>query len=192
MMSDRELGEYWENKFCVMAAHSDFGRSFVKHQFRRSGATVAEYKLGGRHHTVTMPYVTILTTPGEHHEVKHKDPTQYGKFGLEVYRFNALVWILRETGQNVYYTIHNYALQPEKIREERKHNPLCYKTHWVTASIEELIDNISIRGNHCPSLIGGKITANVPQYFWDKGIFRPLISLWSVVPCRDEKGHLIP
>ena len=106
LVADSTLGQYWERQFCCMAAN--FGFMFSPLQIGRSTSAMA-YK-GKAFNCFTLPDITIWTFPGQHHKIKHKNPTHTCEFGLEVYRFDALVAFAQETRQDVMYTIDNHDL----------------------------------------------------------------------------------
>lgn len=170
LAGDRKAGEYWEREFCKMAAK--IGKSFTPMQIGRTGSTAA-YKKNVENwswSTYTLPDVTVWTSPSEHHEIKHKNPTKYECFGLEVYRFKALLWFAEESGQTVMYTIHNHDLAGG--RDERKNDI----KHWITANVFNLNGNWQTiaRGK---SWVNG-IPRDVQIYYWHKDIWQPLSEYW--------------
>lgn len=167
---DRGLGAYWERQFCVMAR--DYGLMFSPLQIGRSGSAVA-YK-GHDWNALTLPDVVIWTWPGQHHEIKHKNPTRGGKFGLEQYRFRALLAFAKETQQRVFYTIHNHDLSGGP---DAKHNDIA---HWVTADVLALDgawDSLATMS----SWVDGK-RREVPICFWSRTIWAPLAEVWDAHP----------
>jgi hypothetical protein len=185
LAADRALGQFWEHQFCKISAQ--FGRSFTAHQIGRSRSAQAFFHHNGKYHPMTLPDITVWTAPGEHHEVKHKDPSKDGYFGLEKYRLEALVWFLRETKQRVYYTIHDYKEQRGITRIEKKlskeNNPL----HWVTCDIEELAQTVD-KTDLGPSWVGGEERI-VPRCYWRVSRFTPLFWIWEGIPQRDLFGR---
>lgn len=192
LQADRELGQFWEREFCKLAG--THGRSFTPHQIGREKSAVAWVKSGGKYNAWTLPDITLWTRPGEHHEVKHKDPCAWG-FGLERYRLEALRAFADETGQNVYYTLHDYSRQPdvdltwEIQREARKQNRLSVPAHWLTAAVAELVECIDME-EWGYSYVGGQ-KKRVPICYWPVSSFRPLEWLWLGEPQRDLFGRLV-
>lgn len=173
--ADRKVGEFWERKFCLLAAKH--GRSFTPHQIGRGKSAQAFSYSESKFHPMTLPDITIWTAPGEHHEVKHKDTTSSGHFGLELYRLDALVWFWRETGQSVYYTIHDYGKQQGVNRADRKHNELNDPRHWVSCEVQELKKTVAYTyiGK---SWVNGE-PREVPICYWREDTFTPLLSIWN-------------
>jgi len=184
---DRELGAHWEREFCKLAAKH--GRAFTPHQLGRPKSAQAYFIHGGKYYPMTLPDITIWTRPGEHHEVKHKDPTQAGYYGLERYRLDALRWFADETGQSVYYTIHDYSFQRGSSREKKKLEKLNDIDHWLTCAIAELADCIH-HVDHGQSWVGGKSKV-VERCYWHRDLFQPVKWLWIGEPQRDMFGSLI-
>ena len=142
----------------------------------------------------TLPDVAVWTNPGEHHEIKHKNPTRNGMFGLEVYRFKALLWFANETKQTVLYTIHNWELAGGKLIESLDIN------EWMTVDVLELDKRWSYTNSKHPSWINGRRVENVPQHFWSQDLWTPLMDYWmpesaqSIEWWKDERAaaeHLI-
>ena len=126
----------------------------------------------GKYHRFTLPDFTVWTAPGQHHEVKHKSPTKYGQYGLEVYRFNALVWFAKTTGQKVYYTIHNHALNGGKAERAN------HLDHWFAADVNALVGKVKGTFNG-QSWVGGEIRV-VPIHYWDTKEWTPLRTVWNI------------
>jgi hypothetical protein len=120
----------------------------------------------------TLPDVTIWTAPGQHHEIKHKAPTREACFGLEVYRFRALLDFAAETQQAVFYTIHNHELNGGR---ENKRNVMA---HWLTANIADLVDTQRYVRNGS-SWVNGAKRDDVPILYWDTTLWSPLQDLWA-------------
>lgn len=182
---NRAIGAIWERKFCEMAGM--FGRSFTAHQIgRNDSAQIISYN-GGRWNSFTAPDVTVWSYPGEHHEIKHKDPTirkDTFVFGLEEYRLNALVWFANETKQAVQYTIHNYGLQhtDDKLtrsqrRSHQKHNQHNTIEHWFTANVLLLRQTVFHRERD-ESICNGK-SIDTTILYWPIGIFTNLFYFWT-------------
>lgn len=182
--SDRALGEKWERNFCKIAAQ--FGRSFTAHQIGRRRSAQAFFHQNGRYHPMTLPDITLWTAPGEHHEVKHKDQTKGGYFGLEKYRLEALTWFRQETKQRVFYTIHDYGDQRGLDRNERK---LCQENdalHWVSCDVDELGKTVD-RTEIGQSWVGG-VARQVPICYWRSSRFVSTFWIWDGIPQRDMFG----
>lgn len=165
---DRRIGQYWERQFCLMAARR--GLMFTPMQIGRKGSIVAFTLDSTGWNQFTLPDVTIWTAPGQHHEIKHKNPTRRGTFGLEQYRFNALMAFAQETEQQVLYTIHNHDLSGGR---DVKTNQIA---HWITADVAALDENWSYLWDG-PSWVNGEKKI-VSQYFWPIGMWRSLIDYW--------------
>ena len=179
LVADRAIGDFWEREFCKMASQS--GRSFTPHQIGRDSSAIAAYRYGGKYHTATLPDVTIWTSPGEHHEIKHKDQTRNKEFGLERYRVNALRWFAEETGQSVYYTIHDYDYVPLPTRAERKAYRTNNEADWLTASILDLLSQDYRTDENGVSWVNGIRREGIEILFWKAELFIPLSLLWGVV-----------
>jgi hypothetical protein len=191
LAADRAIGDYWERQFCKLAAGT--GRSFTPHQIGRDQSAQAAYRHAGKYHTATLPDITLWTSPGEHHEIKHKDKAGGGTFGLEHYRIDALKWFAEETGQSVYYTIHCYDFVNLPTRLERKECKENNPAHWLTASILDLVErshNVSSRGRGAESWVNGKRTENIATWYWSSDLFAPLTTLWGQGAVTDKpKPH---
>ena len=167
--ADRKLGNYWERQFCKMAAQYSF--MFTPMQIKHQGAIQAFNKTQQEWNHFTLPDVTIWTAPGQHHEIKHKCPTRYGTFGLEAYRFYALLKFAHETKQDVLYTIHNHALSGGR---ESKFNTI---EHWLTANVLQLNETWIFEAR-LPSWVDGKRKI-VLQYFWPVDLWIGLANYWQ-------------
>lgn len=167
---DREMGAYWERRFCLWAGK--FGKSFTPMQLGRESSVQAYIYKGNKFNRYTLPDVTIWSRPGEHHEIKHKNPTRHNAFGLERYRFNALLWFANETGQDVMYTIHNHSLSGGR------NSKLDNIDHWFTANILDL-DGRQIHLSNGSSYFNGQYRDNIPIFYWPKDLWTPLSSYWN-------------
>lgn len=171
--ADRSLGAKWERNFCRLAAET--GKMFTPHQLRKSGAASAYRQTDAGISPFLLPDITVWTAPGEHHEIKHKNPTRNKEFGLEQYRFDALKEFSRETKQVVYYTIHNWELVPDG--RDSDENDI---DHWVTASIGKLYAELN-SGRVCTrqnsSYVNGQPKL-VPIHYWKTSVFVPLKNIW--------------
>ena len=167
LKDDRRIGEYWERQFCVMAR--DYGFMFTPMQIGHEGSAVA-YK-GQSWNTYTLPDVTIWTYPGQYHEIKHKNPTKKGSFGLEEYRLKALLAFAEETQQDVMYTIHNHDLTGGK---EELVNAI---DHWVTVNVNSLVGTQAGTWNGASWVDGVK--RFVPICYWPAELWQPLTEYWQ-------------
>jgi len=172
--SDRKLGERWERQFCLLAA--GMGKVFTPMQIGRDKSAQAwtKNKDDSWSHW-TLPDITVWTSPGEHHEIKHKAPTNNGRFGLEVYRFNALLIFMNITNQQVLYTIHNHALNGGRDNTD------SHIEHWFTASISDLDNKWNYIQQNGVSWINGTKKANIPIYYWNISFWKPLKDYWITV-----------
>lgn len=180
---DRDIGEQWEKKFCALAA--DAGKMFTAHQIGRPQSAMALQRIKGDDwKRLMLPDITVWSAPGQHHEIKHKDAAKSGPrrgcFGLEEYRFAALLDFQEELGdeQKVYYTIHRHDwaggrhVQTNDIR------------HWVTAdvvSLFKLIANKKVLEERGTSWVNGKKTEGVLMYYWLTTYWQPLAAIWTPV-----------
>lgn len=171
LQGDRELGEFWERQFCVMAG--TYGMVFTPNQLKKQGSASAFQLRDGSWHHWALPDITVWTAPGQHHEVKHKRPTEWGSYGLEAYRLDYLLRFSEITGQDVYYTIHNHALA-EGGKFGRKNDI----DHWFTCEATLLKERIE-REKWGPSWVGGEKKV-VPICYWGIRHFRPLKTLWDI------------
>lgn len=131
--SDRRTGARWERGFCVLAA--GFGKTFTPHQIGRNQSAAAYERATDGWSSLTLPDVTIWSAPGEHHEIKHKNRTRDGMYGLEEYRVNALVRFANTTAQRVYYTIHDWEIAGATSSADEIANDI---EHWFCADIAVL------------------------------------------------------
>lgn len=161
---DRDKGALWERNFCQILAEN--GRVFTPLQIGRESSAQCFFKELGVWHHSTLPDITVWTAPGEYHEIKHKNTTKFGTFGLEQYRFEALKWFANETGQKVFYTIHNHGLSGGS------NSNINHIDHWITADILDLDEKWTIRC-YGDSWING-VKKKTPIYYWHKNLWRPL------------------
>lgn len=169
--ADRALGEYWEREFCKMAWR--VGLSFTPMQIGRTLSVQAYLQARNRWRHMTLPDITVWTYPGQHHEIKHKDPTTRNTFGLETYRFDALMWFAAETRQDVLYTIHNHALAGGR---SVKNNRI---EHWLTVNIHDLDGKWAAKAWGFSYLNGRK--REVPIYYWSTSLWTPLADYWRLL-----------
>jgi len=172
---DRVEGDKWERRFCSMYARNHESKFLTANQIKKSGAAKAVYWNGHRYSSVLLPDVTVWSAPGEHYELKNKRPTKrrFGEnnsrcYGLEEYRYKALVDFAKETQQPVYYAIHDW----EKAGGKEKP---CTLIDWVYANILYLFE--PVHQEKGASYYNGKeIKTNI--LYWPIEEFRPLAEIW--------------
>jgi hypothetical protein len=169
---DRKIGQLWERKFCEIA--SEFGYLFTPLQINHGVSIQAFSKNGKKWNRFTLPDVVIWTFPGQHHEIKHKGPTPAGWFGLERYRFDALLAFAEKTRQDVMYTIHNHALTGGRDVLDNDID------HWVTANIHLLNGTWAHLQENGTSWVNGVKKTKVPIYYWDINLWIPLRLYWEL------------
>ena len=162
LIGDRGLGAYWERELCREMARR--GKAFTPLQIGRDNSAEWFRHNGEKWNRFTLPDVVIWTNPGEHHEIKHKTTNKYGKYGLEKYRFEALVAFALETKQPVMYSIHDH----HGDRQNKQNN----LSDWVTADVLNLhgADFQQYWGN---SWVGGE-KKRVPILYWKAELWQPL------------------
>lgn len=175
LRADRNLGHYWERQFCVLAARR--GNFIMLHQSGREQAAMGFYLAGREWRRVILPDVTLWSprrTCCEHHEVKHKEPLRArdhagspGYYGLERYRFEALLEFARRTGTDVHYTIHNHRLAGGRGSRVNSID------HWFTANVCDLDGKWRWR-NFAQSWVNGE-SRTVEICYWPETLFQPLI-----------------
>lgn len=173
--ADRAIGATWERRFCELAA--DHGLLLSPLQIGRDNSAAAFWKDRQQWCSLTLPDITIWTAPGQHHEIKHKEPTRDGLFGLEVYRFRALMMFAQATGQSVFYTIHNHALAGGRD------NPRNRIEDWVTADVHSLDGRWMRRDDNSTSWVNGQKTSGIGIYYWPIGLWQPLQRIWANQLC---------
>ena len=167
--ADRKLGAYWEQQFCLMA--STYGFTFTPLQMGRDKAAVAFKLAASKWHSLTLPDVVIWSYPGQHHEIKHKNPNRHNSYGLEVYRFRALLSFAQETKQDVMYTIHDHDVAGGRTVTENN------IAHWRTANVEELDEQwAGIWPGQ--SWVDGK-EQRVKICYWPTELWIPLQTYWE-------------
>lgn len=174
---DREIGAHWEKQFAVLAAAR--GMMFTPHQLGSPEKAAAAYDRDAddQWRRWLLPDITVWSAPGEHHEIKHKDPTRKGSYGLERYRLDALVTFARETDQSVLYTIHDWRRAGAGTGAERTRNRL---DDWVTADVLALAVAPDIHiSYHGSSYINGQMRADIPICYWPVATFVPLATWWG-------------
>jgi hypothetical protein len=165
LQADRKLGEQWERNFGQLALQH--GLTVTAHQIGRKESASAWCFENGQKRHVILPDVVVWSCPGQHHEIKHKNPTRRGEFGLEAYRFDSLRWFQKTTKQPVFYTIHNH---DQAGGRDGKENLL---EHWVTASVSILDGTWTREDEHGTSYCNGRATKTKILY-WETDLFAPL------------------
>lgn len=172
---DRAVGEHWERQFCVLAAR--FGKVLTPHQIGKpSAAASAWHCADDGWQNWTLPDVTVWSAPGEHHEIKHKNPNRHGSYGLEEYRLRRLIQFANTTGQQVLYTIHDWQHAGCRSSREPCENRL---EDWVFADVADLSRaTTAVWRGRGPSYVNNEERI-VPIRYWSAAVhFRPLAALW--------------
>jgi hypothetical protein len=170
--ADRACGRQWEENFCTLADW--YGKALTPHQIGRSDGGAIWHR---RHNFFLLPDVTIWSAPGEHHEIKHKNPTRTGWYGLEDYRLHALCRFAVETRQPVLYTIHDWQHAGASGRDEKTENRI---EDWVTAPVLRLALSPERIRRRMPTWVAGRAT-EVPGSYWPVELWVPLAELWNSV-----------
>jgi len=154
---------------------ADYGFALTALQIGRTESATWHTKTGKAWSTHVLPDITVWTCPGQHHEIKHKNPNRYGSFGLEVYRFDALMAFAQVTEQDVLYTVHNHDLSGGR---EARGNALA---HWLTIEIRALDRKWAFVSKSGTSYINGRTVPGVPQYYWPAEMWQPLEQYWTTL-----------
>jgi hypothetical protein len=171
---DRKVGAHWERQFCNLAAQ--FGKTFTPHQIGRPDQSAAAYSRGPDGWSMLLlPDVTVWSAPGEHHEIKHKNRTRDGMYGLERYRLDALVRFANTTGQPVYYTIHDWEIAGASSAHDEVPNNL---THWFVGDIAQLSRGCTKVGTDWTYYGGGQRKKEMWYWSASRLWFRPLGDVW--------------
>ncbi len=173
--SDRQLGKFWECRFCDLAGRR--GKSFTPQQIGHAGS--ATWYTPARN-PLLLPDVTVWTAPGEHHEIKHKNPAARC-YGLECYRLEALVAFRLETAQPVLYTVHDWELAGAPNSRAPMPNDLA---HWRTVDVIVLADYVTaecLEKRSFPTWVNGERQLR-PGYFWPITLWQPLAAWWERDP----------
>lgn len=171
-LGDRQTGAKWERNFGILAAQQ--GKCFTPHQIGRESAAAAYAKTNGKWNHYLLPDVTIWSSPGEHHEIKHKNAHVDGTYGLERYRLDALISFQKETKQTVLYTIHDWELAGASNSREEMRNEI---DDWLTCSIEVLSARIQ-NERSCRTYVNGQ-SRFLPTCFWPTSLWWPLNFWWQ-------------
>lgn len=169
--SDRIKGAYWERCFCKLAARNNYW--VTPFQLGNSNSAAAYSLVINKWNILTLPDIVIWNAPGQYHEIKHKSPTYYGLYGLEKYRFNALLEFTKITSQPVLYTIHNHALNGGTDNREN------YIEHWFTANILELDNRWAKKQENGVSWVNGIKRNDIEIYYWDSSLWQLLKTYWE-------------
>lgn len=155
---DRQLGDSWELKFIAIAEL--FGWK-CKHTARLIGPT---FEHNGRR--FIAPDVTIQKGSRRYAcEVKHKNPTQSGRYGLEVYRADGLAdfeqhyrdktgrvtsiyvihdWTDNGTGESSANDIHHWKVQFISVLQNHIFGPYDGPTYYNGQLVEKPINYYSV------------------------------------------------
>lgn len=177
--SDQQLGHLWERQFCQLAMQ--YRKSFTPHQIGHDMSATWYRPIASGVYPALLPDVTVWTAPGEHHEIKHKNPTNSGCYGLEQYRLEALLAFRAETKQPVLYTIHDWQLANAPTSRATMPNHIA---HWVTVDVVVLQDYITaehLSTQSFPTYVNGRKTIR-PGYFWPITLWQPLEWWWIEIP----------
>ena len=168
--ADRALGKLWERAF--MALVKRFKHCpVIPNQQNHEGAAVA-YGPDGK--LMTIADVQVLADPNEHHEIKHKNATRDGCYGLEEFRFKSLYQLTSYHVGEVLYTIHDWDLAGGR---ELKVNKL---KHWRTVRIADLARcqyKVRVGSTWCNGHLEQR-----PIYYWPTDAWTALASWWNVGP----------
>jgi hypothetical protein len=157
------------------------GMFVTPHQFGKEQAATAFQFNGYDVNRMLLPDVTLWAAGGHHHEIKHKAPWGRSQlfFGLEKYRFNALLAFV-DMGNDVYYTIHRHDWAGGRdVREN-------HIEHWVTAHIAHLHDAIEsgrALSSSWSSWMNGRKKDNVSGWKFHENLFVPLMDVWDGAIC---------
>lgn len=163
--ADRKTGSFWEMAFGRLAHR--YGLTYSLLQVDRQSSIVAHRAKSPVR--ITLPDVTIWTLPIEHHEIKHKNPVvknNIPSYGLEVYRFNALLDFAQETNHKVMYTIHDHD------KAGGRENIENYIEHWSTVNILNLYQKWHTCGQSLTYTNGIPRIADI--YYWSTALWNPL------------------
>jgi len=120
--NDRQLGEFWEDRFCDIA-HS-YGWEAWPFQ-REKGATFVD--ASGRQYICADVWILRRGDKQYACEIKHKTQAQNGCYGFEKYRADSLLaleqFYSNQFGHTeVLYIVHNWAKAGGKYVEENREN----------------------------------------------------------------------
>ena len=173
--AERAIGAVWESHFCRMG--TVYGKVLTAHQLRSPNASACAFGaplIAGRPRRWLLPDITIWSAPGEDHEVKHKNQSFDGCYGLEVYRLDALVEWAVLTGRKVYYTIHDWEIAGASCSSDEIGNSI---DHWFTADVLDLRDRSTKNGRDWTWRNGKRALEDMR--YWTPRHFGPLAELWT-------------
>jgi hypothetical protein len=157
--ADRDVGEKWEAEFEKMAN-----------------------SVGGLNcHRPTVPGRLlpdrVVQRKGEieWHELKHKRATWADEYGLEQYRYEALIELAKRTGETVLYTIHDWRLAGARDRDDKVPNAI---DDWYTVDVLDL-PRVEPRIREGKTYYGGRV-ARTPIFYWPAGLWSPLAWRWGL------------
>jgi hypothetical protein len=163
---DRRLGDLWESNFCGLLPD---GCSFIRHQKdRNAGAVFGVVDPGGVIRWSPSPDASVWWGRGitSHHEIKHKNATRSGHFGLEEYRVNSLCEFMQRVGQDVHYTIHDHDCSGGPLSPENDIK------HWVTLSLQALLADVDDK-RQSPTYRSDRRVMEM-TYYWHRSRFNTL------------------
>lgn len=184
LAEDRKIGAYWERAFCALAANHAKAITALQLASPDESAAAHFRTNEGGWSRWALPDVVVWTSPGEHHEIKHKTTTPDGRYGLEQYRFQALVEFARETRQDVLYTIHDWGLAGGKDVT------VNHIDHWRTAPILSLVGKGT--ATEFPSWRGGQRVDKTPGLMWPASLWTPLADYWARAAAEDRLMEFFP
>jgi hypothetical protein len=180
VVGDRKIGDLWESNFCHLMPN---GSLVHRHQKdRTSSAVYGEVQPDGRIIWRPLPDVTVSHGRGVtvHHEIKHKNAHKGFLFGLEEYRLNSLLRFSSQSGQGVYYTIHDHDCSGGK------HGLLNDIKHWITQTVDSLAANYDEKWP-CPTYRNGARVQEM-TLFWHRSRFEPLEDVLENITYFSERG----
>lgn len=178
-----ESAHFGSARFCRLAA--EHGRVLTAHQIaspRGSASAWGGPITDGSVSRYLLPDVTVWSAPGEHHEIKHKNQTRDGCYGLELYRLEALVRWANTTGQSVYNTIHDWEHAGATDKWVDTPNRI---EDWLCADVA-VISKRSTKGGYEWSWRNGIWSWEEMRYWSAHIYFRPLAEIWSPSQARLE------
>jgi hypothetical protein len=163
---DRRLGDIWESNFCGLLPD---GCSFIRHQKDRNAASVfGVVDPGGVIRLSPSADVSVWWGRGitTHHEIKHKNATRGGLFGLERYRINSLCEFMQRVGQDVHYTIHDHDCSGGP------HGEVNDIKHWLTLSLQALLSDVDDKRKSASYRNSDRVMEMT--YYWHRSRFNTL------------------
>lgn len=172
---DRKVGELWERHFARLAMEQ--GWAVTAHQIGRTAGAATAITLSSTNNfrQILMPDLTVWSPKTQHHEIKHKNPTRNGEYGLEQYRLELLLDFATRTNQDLMYTIHDWELAGARGSREEIRNRI---EHWRTVdllALSKLPNRIDENGiSYC----NGQRTETCICY-WPVDYWVPLSHYWN-------------